>query len=217
MNMREKEPELYNEIELIIKKLFNTLEEEKFLQKIINLDHLLELDQYNKFANRATLSFDLLHKLTQIQKNQKRVLVDSFNQDDEILITCNLIVFCLLDRYEVIPRLFKFPATEKFLKWYDKKLYKKTGNCNFTLGKLFHKFTKLGCTGCGNIVNSQLRNIIAHGNYWWGPIYGRQHLMFYEKSSIRIIQQEELMNQFNRVSIIPQVIMEEFKNRDFIE
>lgn len=205
-------------IKPILHDLFSKLDKYGYLQEVPREKLQNELDQYDQCRIRANRSYDLLHRMVQDQKNNIPILAPHFSLDDAALITTNMIVFCLLDRYEVIPQLFKTVATKEFLIWYNKNEYERTNDCIFTLGGLFYKFgdKKLDCKGIKKILNTELRNAIAHGQYWWEPVKNVHTMMFFENGIKRIISKNELIQEFNRVSIIPNVIMNEFISRGYV-
>ena len=157
-----------------------------------------EICVFVKIKNRMLENHRLFDKLLDIANggNIER-LHFVFEVKDIDLLTANVAVFCLLERFEYISKIFKLISNKSFSSVYHPS--------DYILDSLLESLDGYMCLGaarCQRLVDMDLRNKIVHNEYWWGRWDGEVALQFNAGNKHRKIKLSDLEGTFGRLSLV---------------
>ena len=157
-----------------------------------------EICVFVKIKNRMLENHRLFDKLLDIARSRNiERFYSVFDVEDINLLTSNVAVFCLLERFEHISKIFKLISNKSFFSVYHPR--------DYVLDTLFESldgYMYQGAARCQRLVDVDLRNKIAHNEYWWGTWDGEFALQFNAGSKHRKIKLSELEGTFERLSLV---------------
>lgn len=184
----------------IIRGLLQRLKDDGHIGTMDSNWNRAEICVFVEIKNRMLKNRDLFDRLLDVAKRGNiKGIYSRFGVEEINLLTSDVAVFCLLERFEHISKIFKMIRNDSFTSdVYSRRDYMLGALLESLDGYMYYK----GAVRCQRLVDVELRNKIAHNEYWWGMLDGELALQFNARSGHRKIGLGDLKGTFGRLSLV---------------
>ncbi|MDA8002603.1 MAG: hypothetical protein MPL62_15090, partial [Alphaproteobacteria bacterium] len=192
------------EARAIIREMLQKLKDDGYIGTIrSDLSHD-KICVFVKIKNRMLKNDGLFDSLLDIARSHNIERFQSiFKVSDINWLTSNVAVFCMLERFEHISKIFKLISNKSFSSVYHPPDYVLDALLESLDGYMYQ-----GAARCQRLVDVDLRNKIAHNEYWWDEWDGELALQFNTGNKHRKIKLSDLKGTFGRLSLVIEEIHE---------